>query len=115
MHEVNFMRDSTKKAQVMALTTLDLNRIANLARLEISPEKQSPLLAQLNDFFQIVEQIRKIDTTGILPLSHPLAVSLPVALRLQPDVVSEDNQRVANQRSAPHVEDGLFLVPKVMD
>jgi aspartyl-tRNA(Asn)/glutamyl-tRNA(Gln) amidotransferase subunit C len=56
-----------------------------------------------------------VDTTGIEPLAHPTAVMGTVALRLRDDVVSEPNQREANQRSAPAVEQGLFLVPKVIE
>ena len=73
------------------------------------------MLAQLNGFFDIVEQMRAVDTTGIEPLAHPVAAIQDVALRLRDDVVSEPNQREANQRSAPAVERGLFLVPKVIE
>jgi aspartyl-tRNA(Asn)/glutamyl-tRNA(Gln) amidotransferase subunit C len=64
----------------------------------------------------IVQQMRAVDTTGIEPLSHPFAtIQDDMALRLRDDVVSEPNQREANQRSAPAVERGLFLVPKVIE
>jgi aspartyl/glutamyl-tRNA(Asn/Gln) amidotransferase C subunit len=65
------------------------------------------LLANLNDFFGIVEADAAVDTTGVEPLAHP--VGHPGrALRLRDDVASEPNQREANQRSAPAVERGLF-------
>jgi aspartyl-tRNA(Asn)/glutamyl-tRNA(Gln) amidotransferase subunit C len=73
------------------------------------------MLDQLNGFFDIVEQMNAVDTTGIEPLAHPTAVIDQVSLRLRPDQVSEPNQREANQRSAPAVERGLFLVPKVIE
>ena len=99
----------------MALTPQDVNRIAHLARLELSPQEQPVVLAQLNDFFKIVEQMRAVDTTGVEPLFTPLSAVEHVQLRLRDDVVTEANQRAANQRSAPAVEDGLFLVPKVIE
>lgn len=99
----------------MALTSHDIGRIAHLARLQIDGPQTQRLLGQLNGFFDIVEQMRAVDTTGVEPLAHPTAVIDHVALRLRPDVVSEPNQREANQRSAPAVERGLFLVPKVIE
>ena len=59
--------------------------------------------------------MRAVDTQGIEPMAHPLAAIQDVMLRLRDDVVSEPNQREANQRSAPAVENGLFLVPKVIE
>ena len=99
----------------MALTPSDIARIANLARLELAPHESGRMLTQLNGFFDIVEQMRAVDTTGITPMPHPVEVVLPMVLRLRDDVVSETNQREANQRSAPAVERGLFLVPKVIE
>ena len=99
----------------MSLTPSDISRIANLARLELQPAESDRLLAQLNGFFDIVEKMRAIDTIGIEPLAHPVATVQDIALRLRDDVVLETNQREANQRSAPAVERGLFLVPKVIE
>jgi len=99
----------------MSLTSSDITRIANLARLELTSEHSDRMLNQLNSFFDIVEQMRAVDTTGIEPLAHPVAAIGDIALRLREDVVSEPNQREANQRSAPEVQNGLFLVPKVIE
>ena len=99
----------------MSLTPHDIARIANLARLELQPDESERLLTQLNGFFSIVEAMRAVQTSGIEPLAHPVAVIQDVALRLRDDVASEPNQREANQRSAPAVERGLFLVPKVIE
>jgi long-chain acyl-CoA synthetase len=66
-------------------------------------------------FFTIVEAMRAVDTKGVQPLPHPIATIQEVALRLRDDVASEPNQREANQQSAPAVERGLFLVPKVIE
>src|SRR5471032_3354472 len=99
----------------MALTLPELDRIANLARLELQPAERERLLSQLNGFFGIVEAMRAVDTSGIEPLAHPVDAmqGQDIVLRLRDDVVSEPNQREANQQTAPAVERGLFLVPKV--
>ena len=99
----------------MSLTSADSARIANLARLELQPQESERMLTQVNGFFELVEKMRAVDTTGIEPLAHPLATIQDVTLRLRPDRVSEPNDREANQRNAPAVENGLFLVPKVIE
>ena len=101
----------------MSLNDQDIRRIANLARLELQPDEQARMLHKINDFFDIVEQIRAVDTTDVVPMAHPID-AMPgthMELRLRPDVASEPNQRDANQQSAPAVERGLFLVPKVIE
>jgi aspartyl-tRNA(Asn)/glutamyl-tRNA(Gln) amidotransferase subunit C len=92
-----------------------VSRIAHLARLELAEPEQAALLGQLNGFFSIVEQMSAVDTSGVEPLYTPLSAVQQVSLRLREDAVSEGNQRELNQRSAPAVEDGLFLVPKVIE
>ena len=99
----------------MALTPQDIGRIAHLARLELSPSESERMRTQLNGFFGIVEKMQSVDTSGITPLPHPVAAIQDVQLRLAADVASEPNQREANQQSAPAVERGLFLVPKVIE
>ena len=99
----------------MSLSASDIQRIANLARLELLPTESERMLGQINGFFDIVEQMRAVDTAGVEPLAHPVAAIQDIALRLREDVVSESDQRAANQRSAPAVEDGLFLVPRVIE
>ena len=99
----------------MALTSQDISRIAHLARLELSSAESERMLTQINGFFDIVEKMRAVDTAGIEPLPHPVAVVQDLALRLREDVASECIDREANQRSAPAVERGLFLVPKVIE
>ena len=99
----------------MALTLQDIGRIAHLARLELGPAESERMLAQLNGFFDIVERMRAVDTTGLEPMAHPLAGSTEVVLRLRDDAVREANEREANQRSAPAVERGLYLVPRVIE
>jgi aspartyl-tRNA(Asn)/glutamyl-tRNA(Gln) amidotransferase subunit C len=99
----------------MSLTTSDISRIANLARLELHPAESERMLNRINGFFAIVEQMRAVDTTGIEPLAHPMDAVNEVALRLREDRVSEVVNRAANQQNAPAVERGLFLVPKVIE
>lgn len=67
----------------MALTPTDVSRIALLARLELSEAEQSAMLSQLNGFFDIVERMRAVDTTGVAPLYTPLSAVQEVALRLR--------------------------------
>ncbi|WP_180125992.1 Asp-tRNA(Asn)/Glu-tRNA(Gln) amidotransferase subunit GatC [Rhodoferax sp. BLA1] len=99
----------------MSLTLADIDRLAHLARLGLQPDERTRLCSQLNDFFGVVEKMRLVDTAGVVPLAHPVDVAGDMALRLRDDVVSEPNQRDANQKSAPAVESGLFLVPKVIE
>jgi aspartyl-tRNA(Asn)/glutamyl-tRNA(Gln) amidotransferase subunit C len=99
----------------MALNPTDIDRIANLARLELRGDEPQRMLSSINSFFDIVEQMRAVDTTGIEPLAHPVAAIQDIQLRLRADVASEPNNREANQQSAPAVERGLFLVPKVIE
>ena len=99
----------------MALTPQDIARVANLARLELRPDETARTLSQINGFFALVEQMDAVNTDGVEPLAHPAAVTGEVALRLREDIASEPNQREASQVSAPAVERGLFLVPKVIE
>jgi aspartyl-tRNA(Asn)/glutamyl-tRNA(Gln) amidotransferase subunit C len=99
----------------MALTSLDVSRIALLARLELRPDEELAMLTQLNGFFDIVERMGAVDTRGVEPLYTPLSAVQEVQLRLRDDTVTEPDQRTLNQRSAPQVEDGLYLVPKVIE
>lgn len=99
----------------MSLTPQDIARVANLARLELRPDETERTLSQLNGFFALVEQMNAVNTDGVEPLAHPAAVLGDVALRLREDIASEPNQRDVSQVSAPVVERGLFLVPKVIE
>jgi aspartyl-tRNA(Asn)/glutamyl-tRNA(Gln) amidotransferase subunit C len=99
----------------MPLTPQDVNRIALLARLDLSSAEQAAMLGQLNNFFSIVERMSAVDTSGVEPLYTPLSAVQQAALRLRDDVVTESDQRELNQRSAPAVVDGLFLVPTVLE
>lgn len=99
----------------MALDLSDVKRIAHLARIETSDEEASQTLAQLNNFFSLVEQMQAVDTTGIEPLAHPLATVHDMAQRLRADAVTESDRREDYQRPAPATQNGLYLVPKVIE
>ena len=100
----------------MSLTLNDVKRVANLAQLELSEAHAVKTLGQLNDIFALVEQMRAVDTEGILPLSHPISACMTdFSLRLREDVATEPNRREEYQQSAPATQDGLYLVPKVIE
>jgi len=99
----------------MALTLSDVRRIADLARLDLGDDEKATMLAQLNSFFRIVEQMSAVETSGVEPLYTPLAAVQEAHLRLRDDVVTEVVDREANQQSAPATSEGLYLVPKVIE
>ena len=95
----------------MSLNTADVKRIAHLARIEISEFEAETTLHKLSGILGLIEQMQAVDTTGIAPMSH----SQDVTQRLREDVVTKTNQREAFQKIAPAVENGLYLVPKVIE
>lgn len=101
--------------QTMSLSLSDVKRIANLAQLELSNEQTETTLGQLNGIFALVEQMGQVDTSGVEPLRHPTAALQDLALRLREDVVTEENRRTDYQSCAPATQDGLYLVPKVIE
>ena len=100
----------------MSLTLEQIHTIARLAKLSLNEEEASRMQQHLNEFFaSVVSPMQAVDTSNITPLAHPVEIFHDVALRLRDDVASEPKNREANQRSAPQVQDGLFLVPKVIE
>jgi aspartyl-tRNA(Asn)/glutamyl-tRNA(Gln) amidotransferase subunit C len=95
----------------MSLNSADIKRIAHLARIEISDAEADATLTKLTGILGLIEQMQAVDTTGIVPMSH----SQDVTQRLRDDIVTETNQRELFQSIAPAVEDGLYLVPKVIE
>ena len=95
----------------MTLKSGDVERIAHLARLAVD-EADMPLYARnLSDILDLVTQMNAVDTTQVEPMAHPL----DQPQRLRPDEVTEVDQRGKFQAIAPRVEDGLYLVPKVIE
>jgi aspartyl-tRNA(Asn)/glutamyl-tRNA(Gln) amidotransferase subunit C len=95
----------------MSLTPEDIRRLGELARIRFDAAEQADLLVKLNQVFDVIEQLRAVDTTGVIPMTHPRAAPL----RQRDDEVTEADQREANQRNAPAVERGLYLVPRVVE
>ena len=99
----------------MSLTLADVKRIAHLAQLDMDDAHATNALGELNAIFALAEQMQAIDTEGVAPLSQPLAAVLALPLRLRDDVVTEENRRDDYQAPAPKAQDGLYLVPKVIE
>ena len=99
----------------MSLSPDQIERIARLARIAVSPSEAEELHVQLNRVLELVDQLQSIDTAGIEPMSHALEALLPSGQRLRPDVVSEGDRRAEFQEVAPAVDAGLYLVPKVIE
>ncbi len=95
----------------MSIQSEDVLKIAHLARLGIEPEQVESYASDLSNIMVLVEQMNQVDTSDIEPMAHPLDQSQ----RLRADVVLETNQRDVLQENAPAIEDGLFLVPRVID
>ena len=99
----------------MKLTPDDLKRIAHLARIAVSDADVARLQTELSGIFGLIDELQAVDTKSIAPLSHPLDILADMAQRLREDRVTESDQRAANMANAPAEENGLFLVPKVLD
>jgi aspartyl-tRNA(Asn)/glutamyl-tRNA(Gln) amidotransferase subunit C len=94
-----------------ALTAQDVERIATLARIEIDESTRSALLNDLGRVLDLIDRMQAVQTQGVAPLTHPGER----VLRLRADQVTETDQREAMQGFAPRVEDGLYLVPRVIE
>jgi aspartyl-tRNA(Asn)/glutamyl-tRNA(Gln) amidotransferase subunit C len=95
----------------MPLTLKDVTRIALLSRIELTPAEAATTREQLTGILGFIEQLQAIDTTGIEPMAH----AVDVVQRLRPDLVTESDRREVFQAVAPDVENGLYLVPKVIE
>jgi len=99
----------------MSITPDQLQRIALLARIEVSPAELPGVTVRLNGILGLIDQLQALDTQGIEPMSHPLEAHFAVPQRLRPDEITEPDCRAACQKGAPAVEGGLYLVPKVLE
>jgi aspartyl-tRNA(Asn)/glutamyl-tRNA(Gln) amidotransferase subunit C len=93
------------------LSLEEVTRIARLARIEVRDAEAESLRDQLNGILGLIDQMRKVDTAGVEPMSHPQ----PVVQRMRADEVTETDQRELFQSIAPAVQDGLYLVPRVIE
>lgn len=100
----------------MPLQASDIERIASLARLRLDATEQAAMLDQINAFFtEVVEPMRAVDTAGVEPLAHPLAVLRDMPLRLRDDVAREPRLRDEALANAPAAQHGMFIVPRVVE
>jgi len=95
----------------MALSLEDVQRIAHLARIEITSAEAQDVQRKLGGIFALIEEMQKVDTSGVEPMAHAQEVTLP----LREDTVSEGDQHALFQGIAPQVEHGLYLVPRVIE
>ena len=113
--EATFFITIRKEFRFMHLSLDDIQRLSQLARINVAPAESPQIQNELNAVFNLVEQLKAVDTNGIEPLCHPIAAIEEMTLRLRLDVVTESDQREANMGNAPQQENGLFLVPKVLE
>ena len=99
----------------MSLSIADVQKIARLSQLTLNNDEQAQTLTQLNTVFGLIDQMSAVDTTGVAPLMHPIAMIESVQQRLRTDAVSESNHRDKNMANAPQSEQSYFLVPKVIE
>ena len=95
----------------MPLSLEEVRRIAELARIGIVDAEAAAVQAQLNEIFELIGRMQRVDTEGVEPMSHAQGS----ALRLREDEVSETDRRELFQKLTRHVEQGLYLVPKVIE
>ncbi|MEJ2529298.1 MAG: Asp-tRNA(Asn)/Glu-tRNA(Gln) amidotransferase subunit GatC [Gammaproteobacteria bacterium] len=95
----------------MSLAKDDVEKIAHLARLALGEDELDSVADGLSSILQMVEQMGAVDTQGVTPMAHPLHMTQP----LRQDCVTEQNQRELFQSIAPQTEEGLYLVPKVIE
>jgi len=95
----------------MSLKIEDVKRVAHLARIAVTEAEAEEVLGKLTGIFGLIEEMRRVDTTGIAPMSH----AADVTLELREDKVTETDRHVLYQSAAPATADGLYLVPKVIE
>lgn len=95
----------------MALDNTDVEKIAHLARLQISESDTLEVAQRISNILTMIDQMQNVDTSQVTPMAHPFDASQ----RLRPDVVTETDQREYFQKIAPATQDGLYLVPKVIE
>lgn len=95
----------------MAIDTDTMLRVAHLARLQLDPEQLPALQQRLDSILGMIDQLQAAATEGVAPMAHPR----DAVQRLRPDAVTEQNQREVLMAGAPATEDGLFLVPRVIE
>tara|TARA_B100001029_G_C14779777_1_gene295878 strand:+ start:265 stop:552 length:288 start_codon:yes stop_codon:yes gene_type:complete len=95
----------------MAFDKSEVSKVAQLARVQITEEEMDDIEGRITEILRLIDQMQSVDTNSIIPMSHPLDGKQI----LRSDMVSEENNRDELQKLAPKVENGLFLVPKVIE
>jgi aspartyl-tRNA(Asn)/glutamyl-tRNA(Gln) amidotransferase subunit C len=95
----------------MSIKQDEIEKIAELARIRISDEDIGLVTLRITEILRMVDQLQAADTQGVEPMANPL----DAIQRLRPDVVTEGNRREEFQSIAPAVENGLYLVPRVIE
>ena len=93
------------------MSDIDIRHLSTLAQLKLSNEEANAVAGDLGRIIDMVDQMQAMDTEGVQPLAHPL----DSAARLRPDAVTETVDRDLYQKGAPETEDGLYLVPRVVE
>lgn len=102
----------------MSITEQDVARLARLARIELSAGDVAKAQQELTNIMGLIEQLQAIDASGVEPLAHPLSAQQDIALRLRPDAAAptaSEARRDALMANAPASQDGLFLVPTIIE
>ena len=99
----------------MSLDLEQIRRIARLARIAVSDAEAADTAVRLNGLLGLIEQMQAVDTSGIEPMAHALDAQMSIAQRLREDKAVEPDRRAAYQECAPAVQDGLYLVPRVVE
>ncbi len=95
----------------MSIEQDEIEKIAALARIRIDAGQIGDVTQRIDEILKMVDQLQAADTSGVEPMANPLDATQA----LRPDIVTEENRREAFQAIAPAVEDGVYLVPKVID
>ena len=95
----------------MAIASSDIAKLAHLARIAVSDDEVGQVTERISDVLNLVDQLQAVDTEGVKPMAHPLDATQ----RLRADQVTEPNERDHFQAIAPATEDGLYLVPRVIE
>lgn len=95
----------------MTISRKDIEKVAVLARIRVDDEQVSALEKDLGNILDLVDQLGAADTDSVEPMAHPL----DAVQRLRADEVTETDQRESFQAIAPATENGLYLVPRVIE
>ncbi len=95
----------------MAIDQTEIEKIARLSRIKLDATMAQDVTQKVGDILHMIDTMQSVDTQGIEPMANPLDASQ----RLRADDITETNQRDKNQACAPLVDEGLYLVPKVID